>query len=247
MLVKGVFGVVYTSRKRAYSFFVAIFTVAVFVIVYFVSFYQPLVVSEPSISVSGDHALLKMYVTNVSGHVIRGADILALMNGQQKSESLEGADGNGILSSGEKVLVEMEVPISSTYGYDVFVNAPFNKSLHLFFELDKSTVNPVTAEVSLSKRMVVGTSYDVIVTLHNTSESDLSEVIWIQTVEGSYFQETSIPRSVAIKSGEYKPLYSTLTPVIPGTAQITFTLRVGQSEQDYPAEVMIFPPNLGVE
>jgi len=77
--------------------------------------------------------------------------------------------------------------------------------------------------------------------LKNVSESDISEVAWITSVEGSFFEESFFPRTASLKSGESKTLYSTLTPISPGTANLTFVVKVGKIEHDFEYEIIILP------
>jgi hypothetical protein len=216
----------YISRKVVYPVFIVLFAIAFFTLIYFVSFSQQVSVENASVELVGEEVLLKADIINNSNHFIRDAELLVVMSGEETTAKLDP------LGPKEVFNVVMPLPISSDLRYDVYVNVPLRKPLHLFFELEESTIKPVTASVQLVSNMVIGQKYNYIVKLCNISENDLSEVTWIELFEGTYFAEETFPRTTSIQKDECKNLYSTLTPINPGQAKINFALKVGEIEQN---------------
>jgi len=226
---------VYISRKVVYSTFVLIFAIVFFLLIYFVVGSQALDVSNAEFDFSGDKIVLKMDIENVSNHYVRDIEIIVVMGNEESNHLIEK------LAPGELYKFEEEFEITEGLKYDVFVKAPFNITKYFPIELDATTVQPVLAEVSIASLMKVGEAYTVLVTLKNVSESDISEVAWITSAEGSFFEESFFPRTAFLKSGESKTLYSTLTPISPGTANLTFVVKVGKIEHDFEYEIIILP------
>jgi hypothetical protein len=216
---------VFISRKIIYPIFVAVFAIAFFMLVYLVSFSNDILVDNAEFSFSGENVVLKMDLINTSNHVLRDVSVMVVMGQEEQNEVI------AEILPGEKVLFEKTLPVSKTFGYDIYIRVPFNRPVFLSLVLDESTVRPVVSEVSLSNPMVVGEQYNIGVTLKNVSKSDLLEVYWITSAEGSFFEESFFPRSVALKSGESKTLYSTLTPISPGNVKLNFVLKIGDIEQ----------------
>jgi len=143
-------------------------------------------------------------------------------------------DNGGIekrLAPGEVFEFEAFFPLSEEVYYKVFVMAPFTKSIPLDFSLQEQTINPVKAELSLPSKLFANESYKYPVKLCNVSESDISEVFWIESSDEEVFREEFFERSVSLKKGECKTIYSTLTPISLGRVELKFTLRVGLVEK----------------
>ncbi|MBT4191939.1 MAG: hypothetical protein HOE11_01390 [Candidatus Diapherotrites archaeon] len=217
---------VFVSRKIVYPVFLVIFAIAFFTLVYFVSFSPQVLVENTSVDFVGDGIVLKAEINNISNHYVRDAEIVVAMAGEEITAKLDP------LAPKEVFNVVMPLPVSKDLRYDVFVNIPFRKSLHLPFELNESTVKPVNATVQLTSSMVVGATYDYTVKLCNVSENSLSEVSWNEHVRGNYFEESLFPRTISLPKNECKNLYSTLTPIKSGQVKIDFTLGVGGIEQN---------------
>jgi hypothetical protein len=217
---------VFVSRKIVYPIFIVIFAIAFFTIVYFVSFSQQLSVENASVEFVGEKIVLNADIVNNSNHFIRDAEIVVEMKDEETTAKLDP------LAPKEVFSVVMPLPVSPDLKYDVFVNVPFRKPLHLFFELNESTVKPVNATVQLTTNMIVGEEYDYIVKLCNVSENDLFEVSWKESVVGDYFAEPLFPRTISLGENECKNLYSTLTPINSGQIKIDFILGVGGIEQN---------------
>lgn len=214
-----------SRRKVIFPYFIILFVIIAFVLVYLFSLSQGLVASDASLSVSGENVIVKMTVTNSSGHIIRDPEVIIVYGGEKKSLKLKLE--NNFLDANESYDFVASIPISETTSYEVFLTAPFNKPIKYTFSLDPSTTEPVKANVTISTSMVVGRSYDVSVRLCNVSNSELYSVEWIDTVNGKYFSETLVPRQISLNVNECKNLYSTLTPVTIGIATMQFTLKVG--------------------
>ncbi|MBT4870729.1 MAG: hypothetical protein HON47_04095 [Candidatus Diapherotrites archaeon] len=226
---------VYISRKIVYPIFVLIFAIAFFMLIYFVSFSQDLSISNAEFDFSGDKIVLKMDINNTSNHYLRDIEVIVVMGQEESSYIIEE------LGPREGYKFEEEFEITEGLKYDVYVKAPYNITKHFPLELDETTVRPVLAKVNLNSEMRVGEEYNVLVTLQNVSKSDISDVIWITTSEGTFFEESFFPRTVSLKSGESKTLYSTLTPISPGVVNLTFTVKIGNIENDFEHEIIILP------
>lgn len=224
---------IFVSRKIVYPLFVLAFAVVFFVIVYLVSFSQVLSVSDASVEFSGEKILLSALVKNISNHRVSDAAMLVKLSGQEVRVDINS------LEPGEEFLVVTEVPFSSDLTYDVYVTAPFNRTIYLPFKLDQTTVEPVKAKVQLTSEMLVGEKYQMVVELCNVSESSLPEVYWVTTIEGDFFESNIPVYNVALAKNDCKNLYPSLTPISPGNAKLTFILRIGSLEQKYSHEVKI--------
>jgi hypothetical protein len=216
----------YVPRKILYPLFVLLFIVIFFSIISLMSFSQSLNVRDTSVEVVGDKVIFKATIENVSNHIVEGVTIVFSTKEKEVSEKVS------VINPNESLEVAYELPFSEDLKYDVYISSPFNRPINLFFELDETTVKPVKAEVNLAKGMVVGNKYDMVVRLCNESQSDLFDVYWVESVQGSFFEEPFFPRTVSLRVNECKNLYSTLTPISPGVVKINFTLRVGQLEQE---------------
>ncbi len=223
----------FISRKIVYPVFIIVFAIIFFTLIYFISFTQVLTVENASLELVGDQVLLKADIVNNSNHSIDDAQVKVVMNNEERVAVVQS------ISANDRVEFTTEIPFSENLQYEVYITSSFNRPVHLHFELDETTVRPVTAEVQLTSSMTVGNKYDMIVRLCNVSESDLFEVYWIESVEGSYFEEPFFPRTVSLGVNDCKNLNSTLTPINPGMAKMKFVLRVGKLEQNYSHTITI--------
>ncbi len=222
---------VYISRKIVYPIFILLFAIVFFSVIFLFSFNQVLKVDDAELEFFGDKIIFTAKVSNISNHLVRNSELLIRMGDQERIAKIKD------LAVGESFEVISELPFSESLQYEVFVTTPFSKPIKMFFELDESTVKPVVAEVQIgsdspiSSIMTIGKKYDVTVSLCNVSKNDLFEVIWFETVNENFFEEKFFPRSISLRINECKNLYSTLTPINSGEANLTFVLRVGSLEQ----------------
>ncbi len=227
----------FSRRKVVYPFFVIIFAFIIFSMVFLVSLSQSLVASDVSFSVSGEYVVLKMTIENTSNHTVDDPEVILVYGGEKKSIKVKSKDN--FLAPGEKYDLVASIPLSESTQYEVFLVAPFNRTLRYDFSLDSSTLEPVNAVVNINSNMIVGTKYDVSVRLCNVSDSSLYNVEWTESVNGSFFEESLVPRQVSLSANECKNLYSTLTPVRSGKASLSFSLKVGEIIKKYSHEVNI--------
>ncbi len=225
---------VYVSRKMLYPAFIVAFTIVFFTIVYFLSFSQSLLVESSRVELDGESLVFYAKITNTSNNYVKNITIDLVQLESQNSYKVKD------LAPGESVDVEIKgILFSSDLKYDVFVLAPFNKTIKLSFTLDESTIRPVTAEVTLAKNMKVNGKYDYLVKICNISNTVLNDVLWTATVSSSYFEENFIPQTIDLSINQCKNLNSTLTPIRPGNIKINFNLKVGKLEQNYSQDLVI--------
>ena len=217
---------VFISRKVVYPIFVLIFAVAFFVLIYMVSFSQDLVVLNAQSDYSGDKLVLKMDINNISNHFVKDIEVLVVNGGKEDNYLISS------LAPGEQYHFEEEFEITEYLHYDVYVKAPFNITKYFPIELKQNTVRPVLASVAIPSEMKVGIQYSPNISFMNVSESDISEVVWVTTSDGDYFEEDFFPRKFSLKSGESKSLPATFTPKAPGQVKLTFILKVGNIEYE---------------
>jgi hypothetical protein len=226
----------YVPRKVIYSFFLMIIVSVIILLVLFVSFSQALKVSDAQISVIGTEAELGMVILNTSGHMVRDAVVVIDTGERVVNEKIPG------LAPGEDYNFLKRLEIPQDLLYKVTIAAPYNQPININFEINESTIDPVTAEVTLSKTMVVGETYDLQVNLCNISPSTLPDVRWQESFSGTYFSEESLSRSISLDLSQCKYLYSTLTPIKAGLTKIDFKLIVGSAEKNYSQELIIVEP-----
>jgi len=217
---------VFVSRKVVYPIFVLIFAVAFFALIYFVSFSQDLSVSNAQFDFSGDKIVLKMDINNISNHFVKDIEVLVVNGDKENSHIIK------TLAPGEQYYFEEEFEISEYLRYDVYVKAPFNITKYFPIELNENTIRPVLVSVAIEPEMKVGVQYNPIINFVNVSESDISEVMWITSADGGFFEEEFFPREFSLKLGESKYLPTTFTPKAPGKAKLTFILKVGNIEYE---------------
>ncbi len=226
----------YVPRKVIYSFFLVIIVIVIMLLVLFVSFSQALEVSGAQISVVGTEAEVGMVISNTSGHMVRDAVVVIDTGERIVNEKIPE------LAPGEDYNFLKRLEIPENLVYKVTISAPYNQPININFEINESTIDPVTAEVTLSKTMVVGETYDLQVNLCNISPSSLPDVQWQESFSDTYFSEESLARSISLDLSQCKYLYSTLTPIKPGTTKIDFRLRVGSAEKNYSQELIVVEP-----
>ena len=226
---------VYVSRKIIYPMFVLVFAIAFFMLIYLVSFSNDLSVSNAEFGFSGDKLVIMMDINNVSNHFVRDIEVIVVNGNDVTNLIIEE------LAPGAQYLFEREFDISENLVYDVYVKAPFNITKRFTKELEATTIRPVLASIFIEPELKVGQQYNPILTFKNVSESDLSEVVWITSSEGDYFEEEFFPRKFPLKSGESKSLPTTLTPKVPGSVKLTFILKVGNIEYVEEHTVIIVP------
>ncbi|MFA5763217.1 MAG: hypothetical protein WC915_00205 [archaeon] len=224
---------VYVSRKIIYPVFLIAFVLVFFSIIFFFLFSQGLDVRDPYVGVTGEKVVFNATIKNISNHLIKDIEIVVKNNNTEITRVLP------FLNAGDKNFVEIEMDFSTDLKYDVYVNAAFNRTTHFAFELEEDTIKPVEAKVELESNMVVGQEYKMLVSLCNKSNNDLYDVSWVEKVEGNYFKESFFPRTLVIEKDQCKTFYPTLTPLVPGKANIEFVLRVGGLEQKYSHTITI--------
>jgi hypothetical protein len=217
---------VYVSRNIIYIVFGLVFALSLLSIIFFVALSDGLDVRDASVTVNGENVEFNSTLKNISNHAIKNIEIIVENNNGQKTELID------VLKAGEKKDIQIILDFSTDLTYDVYVNAAFNKSKHLLFELEGDTIRPVTAKVEIVSEMVVGKTYEMVIRLCNDSDDDLFDVYWIEKIEGDYFEESFFPRHLFIGKDQCKSFYPTLTPLVPGKANIEFVLRVGGLEQN---------------
>jgi hypothetical protein len=224
---------IYVPRRIVFPFFVVAFTLVFSGILFLWFFNSCIVVSEPSVSVVGDEVELKMVVTNSSFMVVKNIVVKVKTDSGESSFNLKDSNGlsKSFLSPGESVDFSQRFPLSSDTKYFFSLEAPFVRPVLLDFSLDEETTNPVTAEVYLPSKLYLNEQVRYQTKLCNVSGSDLDEVVWVEDSDSLYFKEEFFPRSVSIRKGECKPLYSNLTPIKVGEVEIRFVLRVGAIEK----------------
>jgi hypothetical protein len=220
-------------RKVIYPVFLIAFALVFFSIIFFVTISQGLDVRDPYVGVTGEKVVFNATIKNISNHVIKDIEIVVVNNNNEIKKILP------LLEAGDKNFVEIEMDFSTDLKYDVYVNALFNKTTYFAFELDEDKVNPVEAKVEIASNMIVGQEYQMLVSLCNKSNNNLYNVFWVEKVEGNYFKESFFPRSLVIEKDQCKTFYPTLTPLVPGRANIEFVLRVGGLEQKYSHTIII--------
>ena len=229
----------YVPRKIVYPIFTfAVILILLAVILFSFGVFQSLEVIDPQVSVIGDKVSISLTVKNVSNHVVHSPTVTI------KTDTLEVSENLPDLVSGEEFLFVKNIDFSESLLYNIYVSAPYTMSVHIPFEIDESTIRPVEAEVYLTSNMQVGNEYSVEVKLCNKSNDYLPEVFWITSVQGNYFKEEFFPRTFSLKGApnpECKNFYSTFTPINPGIAKVTFTLKVGSLEQTLDKEITISP------
>jgi hypothetical protein len=225
---------VYISRKIIYPSFVVIFSLVFFILLYFFYFSDGLEVSEESIEIVGQSIIYRSIVTNTSMHYVR--DVKVDIIDEEFNNSYRIKD----LAPGESVDVEIDnIPIVNDYQYDLVISGFLNRPKRFEFSLEASTVRPVDAEVNLASEMQVGTEYNYFVKLCNVSNNALTDVMWSESIEGSYFEQPLIPRTIDLSVNECKNLNSTLTPIREGDIVLDLRLRVGKVEQNYEYNISI--------
>ena len=217
---------VFISRKVVYPIFVLIFAIAFFILIYTVSFSQDLSVSNAQFDYSGDKIILKMDINNVSNHFVKNVEVLVINGNKENSNIIK------LLAPGEYYQFEEEFDLSEHLQYDVYVKAPFNITKYFPIELNQTTIRPVLVNISIDPEMKVGVQYKPSISFMNVSESDISEVVWITSSEGDFFEEDFFPREFSLRVGESKFLPATFTPKAPGEVKLTFILKVGNIEYE---------------
>jgi len=224
---------VYAPRKLVYPIFIIIFSLTFFGLLFLVFFNQGLEVSEPSVSIIGSDVVLKMTLINKSMHRINGVEVVVSNTETKKTFYLRGESSaqSSSLDANQSFDFVASVPLSKSLKYEVFVSAPFNKTIPLSFTLEESTIDPVKAEVSLPSQLFVNEEYTYSVKFCNISGNDLADVIWVENAEPGSFRENFFDRSISLKVSECKSIPATLTPLKTGSVNIGFTLRIGTMEK----------------
>jgi hypothetical protein len=223
----------YVPRKVIYSFFLVIVVVIIIAIVIFVSFSQVLQVSDAEVSVTGTKAGIGMNIRNVSYHPVSETRVII------KSGSFVVEETLPTLQPDENIFFYKELEIPENNVYEVSIISPNNQPIRINFEIENSTIDPVRAEVTLSKRMYLGEEYDLKVNLCNISESNLPTVQWVESFNPIFFSGEGLTRSISLDASQCKYLYSKLIPIQTGNTKIDFILRIGSSEKTYSQDLII--------
>lgn len=223
----------YFPKQVVFSFFVVLFSLVFFGMLFLIFFSQALDVVDPSVSIIGSDVVVKMTIKNTSMHSVSGIKVEISNASGSKTFYLKGGVGeeSSSLLPGEKYEFVASTPISENLSYSVNVLAPFNRAIPLNFKLQESTIDPVRAEVSLASKLFVNEEYTYSVKLCNVSGSDLSEVIWLESASKGLFKESFFERTIPLKDSECKTIFSTLTPIQLGEANIGFSLKIGSIEK----------------
>jgi|GEM_PF-1021519 len=240
---------VYAPRKITFPFFIIVFTIIFLGMLYLVFLNKPIDVSndpKPIFSVVGDKVVLKMTLVNSTETIVDGIMVEIRSDQYNKSFFLKGSKENSVLAPKERYDFSEELPISKTLKYDVVISAPFSAPKLLNFEIDKETINPISANVeNFPPSLIVGEAYDYLTKICNISKTNISEVRWFASADRGYFKEQDavtgdfVGRSVSVDSSQCKTFYSILTPIRAGTAQFVFKWKVGDIEQQATKDVTI--------
>lgn len=225
---------VYVSRKLLYPAFIVIFSIVFFIMVYLFSISQSLVVEEARFELAGDSLVFYSTINNISNSYVRDISVDLIHSGGKTSYRVEDIPPNE-----SREVVIKDIVFSDDLVYDIFILAPFNRTIRLPFVLEEDTIRPVTAEVFLTGEMVVGEDYDYIVKLCNVSNNALIDVRWSASTNESYFDQPLIPQVIDLGINQCKNLNSTLTPIKSGIARLKFVVSVERLEQSYQHEIFI--------
>lgn len=218
---------IFVSRKIVYSFFLLVFLVCFLSLVYVFFFNEGLVVKDPSVSLSQNNLVLKMTLYNASMHSISGIKVTVKSSKKVFEFFLNGDESKSVLRPGERYDFLEAIELSESLNYTVFVSAPFSKTIPMNFELKENFINPVLVKVIINPKIYLNEKYSYSVELCNVSDGDLPEVIWVEGADEGFFKESFIERSISLKKGECKTIYSPVTPIKLGTVELKFYLRVG--------------------
>ncbi len=240
---------VYAPRKITFSFFIIVFSIVFFGMLYLVFLNKPIDVSndpKPSVSVMGDKVVLKMTITNPTETIVNGVTVEVRSDQYNRLFFLKDSKEDSILIPGEKYDFTAELPISKTLKYEVLIYAPFSAAKLLSFELDKETINPISASVeNFPAALFVGGAYDYLTKICNISKTNISEIRWFASADRGFFKEQEavtgdfVGRSISVDSSQCKTFYSTLTPIKAGNVQFVFRWKVGDIEQQKTKDVVI--------
>lgn len=225
---------VYVSRKVVYPAFIVAFSIIFFVMIYLFSMSQSLVVEESRVEIDGDSLVFYSTINNISNSYVRNISIDLVHSGGKTTYRVTDIPPNESTD-----VVISNIGFSDDLSYEVFIMAPFNRTIRLPFVLEEDTIRPVTAEVFLASSMVVGQEYDYLVKLCNVSSNALIDVRWSASTVGNYFEQPLIPQTLDLAINQCKNLNSTLTPIRPGTVRMNFMVSVGRLEQSYSHEIII--------
>lgn len=163
---------VYVSRKVVYPAFIVSFAIVFFVLIYFFSISQSLVVENSRVEIDGDSLVFYSEVTNISNNYVRNISLDLVHSGGKTTYRI-----NDLSPNESTEVVVRNISFSDNLTYDVFIKAPFNRTINIPFILEQETVRPVTAEVFLNSSMIVGQEYDYVVTICNVSNNALIDVL----------------------------------------------------------------------
>jgi hypothetical protein len=224
----------YIPRKFIYSFFLSVAILIIIVIVIFTSFSQNLQIVGAEVLVIGTKGAIVMNLENISQHPVNNARVVIEFG----SSSVEEYIPNLLPGQDYNFYKELDIPEDGLY--KVSILSPNNTPIRVNFELSSSTIDPVTAEVILSRTMVLGEKYENLsVKLCNVSTNNLPDVKWVESFSSQYFLEEGLSRSVSLNEGACKTLYFTLTPIKAGTTKIDFKLNIGAMEKSLSQELII--------
>jgi len=232
----------YVSRKIFYPLFTVLFLLGFFGLLYMVSFSQSIEIINPSYVISGNDIKLTMTLHNYSWHVVNNIKIV-IRNGKEEHTYWlnDGFDLNSKLDANEFYDFVVAIPINEGDNeYFITLASPFNRPINLMLPLTDDLLNPVTPTIYLPRTLPVNKEYTYSVKLCNNSPGDLSEVIWLEIDKMDVFSDVFFERSISIKKGDCKIIYSTLTPKVTGNVQIFFSMRVGPKVKDYNGTISVF-------
>ncbi len=232
----------FVSRKIFYPFFTILFLLGFFGLLYIVFFSQSIEVVRPSYAISGNDIKITMNLHNYSAHTVDNIKIIVRHGKEEHTYWLKGGfDFNSKLDANESYDFIAAVPLNEgDKDYFVSITSPFNRPINLRFPLTDDLLNPVIPIIYLPKSLPVGEEYTYSAKLCNNSPNDLPAVIWLEVDKANGFSDNFFERSIPLKKGDCKIIYSTLTPRVTGEVPIFFLLKVGSRTKDYNGTISVY-------
>lgn len=237
----------FVSRKIVYPLFVVIILIAFFGLLFTSSFSQSLFTidennrDKASIAIIGSNIEIQFPIKNISSHEVNGIKVLVDNGKSQTSAFIKGAEkeAESVLMPGEEYLFKASFPIGESDLYNVAVTAPFNRTIYLSFPIDATTLDPVKPTVSIPFTMSLNNKYYYSVNLCNQSDSELSEVYWVESAEPGTFKESFIDRKISLPKNQCQTLGAYLTPIKVGKVTVNFSLRVGALNKSVSQDITV--------
>jgi hypothetical protein len=185
---------------------------------------QSLELVNTSYELSGQDLVFYSTIKNNKDYNINNINFTVEVAGKKYSKLIDSIDGN------QNFPIVVELPLTEPYKYDVFVSAPFAKTIHFPFQLDEKIVHPVETTISLDNQMSTNKDYELGVEICNVSQGDLIDIAVIINTPENYFDSKPIPTSTSLAKDKCKHLNYTLTPIKNGDIIIGVVTRVNKLE-----------------